>query len=185
MMRPPVEREIKLRFASADAARRAVEASGATLLRGRRLQEDTLLDTSEHALRQGGCTLRIRLEGAEGFVTFKGPVQPATMKVREEMETSVGDGRTMLELFERLGFTPSIRYQKYREEFSAPGVVVAIDETPAGVFVELEGDEQGIARMASALGCSERDYIRASYLTLFQAHHEASGLPSPDVPFQP
>lgn len=170
MTRAGVEREIKLRFPSAADARRALVASGATPVAARRLQEDTLLDTSKQLLGQRGCTLRIRMDGNESRVTYKGPVQPAAMKVREEIETAVGDGRVLLELFERLGFTPSVRYQKYREEFSAPGILLAIDETPVGVFVELEGSEEGIAATASALGRTESDYIRESYLSLFRAH---------------
>lgn len=183
MTRAGVEREIKLRFPSVDEARQAVIAVGATPVAARRLQEDTLLDTSERLLSGRGCTLRIRMDGEESRVTFKGPVQPAAMKVREEIETAVGDGRTMLELFDRLGFSPSARYQKYREEFSAPGVLVAIDETPVGVFVELEGSEESIAATASALGRTESDYIRESYLALFQAHREALGLRGPDMLF--
>jgi adenylate cyclase class 2 len=170
MTRAGVEREIKLRFPSIDEARRAVIASGATPVSARRLQEDTLLDTSERLLAQRGCTLRLRLDGEESRVTFKGPVQPAALKVREEIETAVADGRAMRELFDRIGFRPAVRYQKYREEFSAPGVLVAIDETPVGVFVELEGSEAGIAAAASALGRTESDYIRESYLALYQAH---------------
>ena len=46
-----LEREIKLRFDSADEARVRVLAMGATPLRGRRLQEDALLDTPDGSLR--------------------------------------------------------------------------------------------------------------------------------------
>jgi len=45
-MSATLEREIKLAFESAEAARAAVLAIGATPLHGRRLQEDCLLDTS-------------------------------------------------------------------------------------------------------------------------------------------
>ena len=46
-----IEREIKLRFASADEARTAILACGGTPLLGRRLQEDALLDSDDEALR--------------------------------------------------------------------------------------------------------------------------------------
>ena len=57
-----LEREIKLRFPYVDAARAAVLAAGATPLRGRRLQEDALLDTSGDLLRTRRCVLRVRVE---------------------------------------------------------------------------------------------------------------------------
>ena len=71
------------------------------------------------------------------------------MKVRDEFETVVGDGVLLLRVFEELGFHVWFRYEKYREEFSHEDVIVAIDETPVGVFVEIEGSEQGIATMAA------------------------------------
>ena len=84
------------------------------------------------------------MENGKSRVTFKGPVQPSTMKLREEDETLVGDGEVLLKIFEELGLHVWFRYEKYREEFSHEDVIVAIDETPVGVFVEIEGGEQGI-----------------------------------------
>ena len=48
----PLEREIKLRFDSAEEARTRILAFGATPLHGRRLQEDALLDTEDEMLRR-------------------------------------------------------------------------------------------------------------------------------------
>ena len=66
------------------------------------------------------------------------------MKVREEIETVVGDGEMLLRVFEELGLHVWFRYEKYREEFAHEDVIVAVDETPVGMFVEIEGGEQGI-----------------------------------------
>ena len=87
-----LEREVKLRFDSVEEARRAVIAAGCTPRLGRRLQADALLDTDDEELRRRRCVLRVRVENGKSRVTFKGPVQPSTMKVREEDETLVGDG---------------------------------------------------------------------------------------------
>jgi adenylate cyclase class 2 len=178
-----VEREIKLRFESAEEARTAILATGATPLLGRRLQEDALLDTDDEQLRRRRCVLRVRIENGKSRLTFKGPVQPGAMKVREEIETVAGDGMMLLRVLEEVGLHVWFRYQKYREEFAHEDVIVAIDETPVGVFVEIEGGEQGIASMAEALGRTQDDYILDSYRGLFLKHREALGLSGADMVF--
>ena len=178
-----LEREIKLRFASAEAARAAVIAAGCTPRMGRRLQADALLDSEDEQLRRRRCVLRVRDENGKSRVTFKGPVQPSIMKVREEFETLVGDGEVLLKIFEELGLHIWFRYEKYREEFSHDDVIVAIDETPVGVFVEIEGCEQGIEATAAALGRSRADYILDSYRSLFLQHRDAFGLTLSDMVF--
>jgi adenylate cyclase, class 2 len=178
-----LEREIKLRFPSAEAARAAVLATGATPVHGRRLQEDCLLDTAHDDLRRRRSALRVRMDGGRSLLTFKGPVEPALVKVREELETVVGDGTLLLRVLEELGFHVWFRYQKYREEFALDDCIIAIDETPVGVFVEIEGGDRGIAHMAQALGRGPADYLLESYRGLFIRHCEQRGVPPTDMLF--
>jgi len=178
-----LEREIKLRYDSVESARAAILATGATPLLGRRLQEDALLDTADESLRRRRCVLRVRLENGKSRLTFKGPVQPSVMKLRDEFETIVGDGVVLLRVFEELGFHVWFRYEKYREEFSHEEVIVAIDETPVGIFVEIEGSEHGIMSMAEGLGRRPEDYLLDSYRGLFLKHREALGLTGSDMLF--
>src|SRR5512132_1113993 len=178
-----LEREIKLRFATVDEAREAVLATGATPLFGRRLQEDALLDTEDEELRRKRCVLRVRMENGKSRLTYRGPVPQPCMSVREELETVVGDGEALLCVFGALGLHVWFRYEKYREEFAHEDVIVAIDETPVGVFVEIEGSEQGIAEMTAALGRTPADYIVDSYRALFLQNREALGLDGPDMVF--
>ena len=86
------------------------------------------------------------MECGKSFITFKGPVQPAAVKTREELETVGGDGPLLIRILEELGFQVWFRYEKYREEFTLEDVIVAVDETPMGTFVEIEGSERGITR---------------------------------------
>jgi adenylate cyclase class 2 len=172
-----LEREIKLRFNTAEEARARLASLGATPLRSRRLQEDALLDTSDRQLEKQRAALRVRHEGGHSLLTFKGPPLEGPMKLREEVETVVGDGHALMTILQALGLRVVFRYEKYREEFTAEDIVIAIDETPVGVFVEIEGGERHIAEMASALGRAPADYITASYRGLFlswrETHHDA------------
>ena len=170
-----VEREIKLQFASADEARNAILATGATPLHGRRLQEDCLLDDEEETLRRRRCVLRIRNEGGKSRLTFKGPVQPSMVKTREEFETVVGDGAVLQHVLEELGLHVWFRYEKYREEYAAEDVTIALDETPVGTYIEIEGGQNGIEAMTRALGRSADDFILDSYRGLFIQYREKHG----------
>ena len=178
-----LEREVKLFFGSADEARAAIVGTGASPLRSRRLQEDALFDTADSTLRQRGCALRVRTESGRSLVTFKGPVQPAAMKVREEHETVIGDGEMLIRIFEALALRVWFRYQKYREEFAAADLTIAIDETPVGTFVEIEGGEEAIVSMTEALGRTPADFILDSYYRVFMNRREQFGLTGDEMVF--
>ena len=178
-----IEREVKLRFASPDEARSAILTAGATPLRSRRLQEDALLDTEDESLRQRRCVLRIRTEAGKSLLTFKGPVLPGSMKVRDEHETVISDGEVLQHVLKELGLHVWFRYEKYREEYAAEDVTIAIDETPVGTFVEIEGGEEGILRMTLALGRTPSDFVLDSYRGLFVRHREEFGLTGQNMVF--
>ena len=182
-MTDTIEREIKLPYSDPDTARRDVLAAGASPLRPRRLQRDYLLDRETETLQDRHCTLRVRVDGDRGFLTFKGPPEPGPMKVREELETTVGDGALLIELCARLGFHVWFRYQKFREEYQRGALVITIDESPIGTFVELEGAENDILRMAADLDRSPSEFVRDSYLALFRKHQAVHGLSASDMLF--
>ena len=179
-----LEREIKIRFGDPARARAAVLASGAVPVRPRRLQQDCLLDTPTRLLRSHRSALRVRTENGTAVLTYKGPVQVGALKVREEIETQAADSGPLLEILERVGFRVWFRYEKYREEFAkGDDVVVAIDETPLGTFVEIEGSERGVIECADALGVARVDFIVDSYRGLFVRHCEERGLQAGDMLF--
>ena len=76
------------------------------------------------------------------------------------------------------------RYQKYREEFAHENVIIALDETPVGTLVEIEGSECGIHAMAAALARKPGDYVLDSYRSLFAKHCQRHGLPISDMLFE-
>ena len=122
--------------------------------------------------------------GAGHSVTFKGAPLDGPLKVREEIETGAEDAAVLLAVLERLGFRPVFRYEKFREEFSKGDAVLAIDETPIGTFLEIEGSESGIRELTSALGQTPDVYIRASYRALYETHCREQGRPVTDMLFE-
>ena len=182
-MSTPLEREIKLRFESPEAARAAVATTGAVPLRPRRLQSDVLFDSEQRVLSARSQVLRVRIEAGHSYVTFKSPAEHPTLKLREEIETGVDDGERLVTIFLRSGFRIWFRYQKYREEFALDDVVIAVDETPVGTFVEIEGSDRGIVAAAEALGRGPADYIVESYRALFVRYCNERRIPVGDMVF--
>ena len=103
-----------------------------------------------------------------GPLTVKTPArQEALYKVREETEARVSDFSAMEAILGKIGFRPFFIYEKFREVFALDGVLVMLDETPIGNFLEIEGGPAGIDAAAARLGFSRGDYLTDSYYRLF------------------
>lgn len=95
-------------------------------------------------------------------------------KVRDEIEAQATDTANLVKIFEGLGMRGWFRYEKYRTTYKLPAtkswardLLIEVDETPIGTFVELEGPPAAIDRAAAELGYSKRDYILTNYLALY------------------
>jgi adenylate cyclase class 2 len=111
-------------------------------------------------------------------------------KVRDEIEMEVTDARTLTKIFEGLGMRGWFRYEKYRTTFRMPaskvwarGLLIELDETPIGTFVELEGPAPAIDRTAQELGYSKHDYILKNYLRLYMEDCRRRGEQPRDMVF--
>jgi adenylate cyclase, class 2 len=188
------EIEVKLQVADLKTFERKLKGLGAKTVgvAGGRVHEfNTIFDTPQGGLAKHGQLLRIRTETAladrgkragttRTVLTFKQPavgaVNPAggRFKVREETELEVTDGRALGKIFEGLGMRGWFSYEKYRTTWKlkasdrwAKGLLVEVDQTPLGTYVELEGPGEAIDRAAAALGFSRKDYLTKNYLTLY------------------
>ena len=181
---PDLEIEVKIRYpAGAAAARELIESHGYRLSQPRALESDQLFDLEDGRLRASGQLLRLRRKGNGSTVTFKGPARGGRYKNREEIEFDVSDPAAFCRVLQRLGYQPGFRYEKYRMTFAGRDAgeegIVTIDETPIGVFLELEGTPDWIDRTAAGLGFSTADYVTASYSGLYTEYH-ASHPNAPD-----
>ena len=85
------------------------------------------------------------------------------------------DSSAVLAILARAGYPAWFRYQKYREEFTREDCIITVDETPIGIFLELEGPGEWIDATAARLGFTPADYITASYAKLYREHVEQHG----------
>jgi len=171
------ETEIKLAMTDVKAARALLRSAGFLVSRPRVFESNTVFDTRKLALRKSGCLLRIREAGRKATLTFKGTVRPGPHKSRLEIETEIRGPAALAAIFTNLGYVPVFRYEKYRTEFTigAAAGVATVDETPIGVFMELEGAPRWIDRTARRMGFGKADYIKASYGRLYLMWCEKRG----------
>ncbi len=186
----PHEIEVKLRFNDLVAFARAeivLEVETA-----RHFEDNWLLDSPDCHLGERAAILRVRSAGGRGAITYKeradGVAAASRFKKRVEIETAIDDPESAVAVFERLGYRKWFRYQKYRTVYRAKlpdglELHVMFDETPLGPFVELEGEEEVIARAVELLGVSPEEYVLESYLAIQAEHCLGQGNPLGDMIF--
>lgn len=162
------EVEIKVAIPDVASARRLLRAAGFRVSQPRVFESNTVFDAPGLPLRTSGSLLRVREVKGTATLTYKGPATTKKHKSREELEVTAGDARVLQSILERLGFESTFRYEKYRTELRGEGRgVIMLDETPVGVYLELEGSPRWIDRTARRLGFAEKDYITDSYWRLY------------------
>jgi len=189
LMNTILEIEVKLNGSNLERLHQA--GFELTQVRPRHFEDNWLLDSPDRRLLQEGSALRVRATSRGGLVTYKGVVHENTgsmLKIREEIESEIAEPERLVDLFERLGFHRTFRYQKFRTVYGlvvdGHELEVEFDETPIGDFLEIEGDGQTVLRVLKAAGLSESDIIRESYPELQAARCKQRGVPLEDLVFE-
>ena len=163
----PNEVEIKFAIRDLKQIRRQLKSHRFREVTPRTHEMNTLYDRPLRPLRRRGEVLRIREFGGTWKVTHKSKGKDGRHKTRKETETKVADGKQIEQIFAALGYKPAFRYEKYRSEWTDGTGHVVLDETPIGIFGEIEGPPRWIDRVAKALGITRDLYITKSYTELF------------------
>jgi len=202
------ETEIKLPVRDSKAFERRVKKLGGRRAKagsGRVHELNVIFDTPDGGLAKHGQLLRIRTESVPGgkkespqrvVLTFKQPAVRAIdddggrFKIREETEVEVAEAGTLGKIFEGLGLRGWFSYEKYRTTWKlgaatrwAKDLLIEMDETPVGTFLELEGPPEAIEKAAEALGYSRRDYLLKNYLELYAEDCRRRGVPPGNMLF--
>lgn len=182
-----IETEVKFRVADGNALEARLAAAGFRKLTARTFERNVLYDTPDRRLRAGGEILRIREYGPKWVVTHK-RIPPdnspeARHKQRIETETEVEDGEAIATIFEHLGLQAAFTYEKWRTEWADETGHCVLDETPIGVFAELEGPADWIDATAEKLGIELGEFLTLSYGRLFDVWKQQTGSPVNDLTF--
>jgi adenylate cyclase class 2 len=168
----PTETEAKMKLEDPGPLRARLRELGATRL-GERFEINQFFDSPDSVLKSRDQGLRLRSmkqeDGSESSViTFKGPALASQVKSREEIEFSIGSFDDAAALLGKLGYAPTLGFEKRRETWELEGVLVELDELPLlGRFVEIEGpDESTVLAARARLGLDALPLISRGYIRM-------------------
>jgi adenylate cyclase class 2 len=178
------EIEIKLYTPDLEAMRTRLQRAGAALVSPRIFERNIRYDNAEGSLIKRGLILRLR-QDTRARLTYKagGEQTENGLFARFEAEVEVSDFDTMDVILTRLGFTPSMIYEKYRTTYRLAEAEIVLDELPYGNFVEIEGDEASIPQAVTLLGLQDATRFHLGYASLFENVRRNLGLSFRDLTF--
>lgn len=152
--------EVEVKYRSADHERlRSLLLEGGAGEDPPIVQEDVYLSHPARDFAQTQEAFRLRRNGDDNRMTYKGPRFPGPTKTREEIELAVAPGddtfRDLARLFENLGFRPVAAVRKRRMTFHVDRpphrIEVTLDRVNGlGDFAEIEAIAAGEAELPSA-----------------------------------
>ena len=182
-----VEIEVKFRVDDSQQLQEKLRSLGFRSLTPRTFERNTLYDTPDRNLRARQAILRVRKYGDRWVLTHKclpSDHDPnARHKHRIEIETEVADGEALGFIFTQLGYEPVFIYEKWRAEYADATGHCVIDETPVGVFAELEGPAEWIDIISERLGLDPASLMTDSYGRLFENWRRETGSAARDMTF--
>jgi len=179
--------EIEVKFLLEDlvAMRQRLVALGATFTTPRTYEENLLFDTPDAQLRRQGRLLRLRRD-RRNRITYKEPPthHDVDFKIMQEYEVEVSDFDQAHAILAKLGFALALRFEKYRETFIYQGAEIVLDEVPFGIFMEIEGPQDAIRAIVTALGIDFDARLISSYVDIFDTVCTTYKLPATDITFE-
>ena len=162
------EIEVKIAINDTDELKTKLLGLGFISASLRSLERNIIYDTSDKTLEKKGSIIRLREYDNHFILTFKKPGEESEQyKIKKETEVRISSFTKMDQILINLGYQRVFVYEKFREIFRKADILVMIDETPIGDFLEIEGSTQDIDRIAAELGFSKDVFITDNYLNLY------------------
>jgi len=174
-----LEIEVKIKVGDIKPLREKLLSLGARVVRERYQEENILYDFPSKSLLQKREALRLRVIRRKAYLTFKGaPQKSRSFKIREEFESEIKNSRHLRKILKAVGMQPAFEYRKHRMLLRKDRVLISLDETSVGDFIELEGKRGDIIKLARSLGYARKDFITLSYVELIR--RSAENMRKPD-----
>jgi predicted adenylyl cyclase CyaB len=124
----------------------------------------SFLDYQDNRIHLRKDVLRLRKENDSAELTYKKVHFDKTVKVAEETSVRISSLESALLILQNLGLTVKEKMEKHRTSFELYEVRIDIDQYYGNYafipeFLELEGPELAIGKVATLLGFQEKDCL--------------------------
>lgn len=155
----------------------------------RSLETSTMYDNNEEIMQHKDGRLRVRtLSGGKGEFCYKKPI--SRDKIKKEIEYEIcklsdDEIDTLKNILNEMGFSKVSNYERYITTIMIGDIKVTIQEFPFSNFIEIEGAEIKIKRVAKMCGLDIKNNLTKSCDTLFREWRIERGLvPTPYMHFR-
>jgi predicted adenylyl cyclase CyaB len=175
-----LEVELKSVVDDVEQRRANVERAGATVVYAGRL-EDRRWDTADRALLAKDHVLRVRTyrsdAGVRAELDWKGPTRrEGGYKLRDELETKVGDPDALGEILTALGYEVSIAIDREIVQYDLEGTMIRFERYPRmDDLVEVEGEPADIERAIAAIGLPREGFNTDRLPDFVKRYEERTG----------
>lgn len=170
-VKPLIEIETKIKLETEDTINLLKELIPIEIVQPRLFEDNYCFDYPDKILSKKGFLFRLRISEPKNILTLKGPSRKKVgFKIRQELELTLDNPINMLVILKKIGFKIIFRYQKYRTIYNSNGLKICFDETPIGLFLELEGEKNQIIELVNKIGLNKKVFIPFSYYYLFRMY---------------
>lgn len=171
-----MQTEIEAKFMNVahDKTRDALKSLGADLQKPSRLMRRTVFEAPDEPFEKNEKHLRVRDEGDKITMTVKKIDDRDSVTGVKEIETTVGDYETTVELLKEIGLPFTASQESKRESWLLDGCQIELDEWPwLSPFIEIEGPTEAAVRaVAAKLGFNWQDAKFGSVTMIYRTEYD-------------
>lgn len=170
--------EVELKFLLSESPEKFIGKFDDRAKHAKRVYQKTVMfDNDQKLMQKTNGRIRLRQSGDIVTISYKLPLSSSEAKKEIEWETKIDGWKIGESIIKAMGFKETTSYEKYRTSFSYKDVQIEVDEYPFANFVEIEGEEEKIGKVANELGLDIKTALKDPCDTLFTKWRLARGLP--------
>jgi adenylate cyclase class 2 len=168
-----MQTEIEVKFLNVDfdALRHVLKEKGADLHQPMRLMRRAIIEPP--LLAEKDAFVRVRDEGDKVTLTYKQFHDHSALSGVKELETTVGDFESTVEILKLAGLEAKSYQESRRETWHLGSVEIVLDEWPwLNPYIEIEGEtEVAVKEVAALLGFDWNKAIFGSVTAAYQVQY--------------